>query len=49
MPDEQTFHPEETPSAQAEMDAALIMPLFFVAVVLAVVTFVMVILTGAPT
>ena len=59
MTDKQTFHPEDTPSALAdriesekalaEMDAALITPLFFVAAILGVVTFVMVILTGAPT
>ena len=59
MTDKQTFHPEDTPSALAdrhasekalaEMDAALITPLFLVAVVLAVVTLAMIVLTGAPT
>ncbi|MDA9020349.1 hypothetical protein N9H60_04185 [Flavimaricola sp.] len=59
MTDEPTFQPEDTPSALAdrhasekalaEMDAALITPLFLVAVVLAVVTLAMVVLTGSPT
>jgi hypothetical protein len=50
------FIPEDTPPAMtdryeadkvlAEMDAALISPLFFVAVILALVTFVMIIITG---
>ena len=50
------FIPEDTPPAMtdrykadkalAEMDAALISPLMFVAAVLALVTFVMIILTG---
>ena len=59
MPDEQQFRPEDTPSALADriesekaladMDAALITPLFFIAAIVSLVTFVMVILTGAPT
>jgi len=50
------FIPEDTPPAMtdrykadkalAEMDAALISPLMFVAAILALVTFVMIILTG---